>query len=149
MFSNSLLNGLYIIPILGVLIFVHEVGHFVAARLSGVKVEEFGIGIPPRITGFMRNGVLWSINWIPFGGFVRVKGEDGEDMSPDSMSRRNSGGLRSHYFATNSLLAHTRETELAMRGSSSTSRHALSRSNASIRARVFVWSCWRNAVYGI
>jgi regulator of sigma E protease len=85
-FSNSLLNGLYIIPILGVLIFVHEVGHFVAARLCGVKVEEFGIGIPPRITGFMRNGVLWSINWIPFGGFVRVKGEDGEDMSPDSMN---------------------------------------------------------------
>jgi regulator of sigma E protease len=85
-FSSSLLNGLYIIPILGVLIFVHEVGHFVAARMCGVKVEEFGIGIPPRIVGFMRKGVLWSINWIPFGGFVRVKGEDGTDMDPDSMN---------------------------------------------------------------
>ncbi len=86
MFSSSLFNGLYIIPILGVLIFVHEVGHFVAARMCGVKVEEFGIGLPPRITGFMRNGVLWSINLIPFGGFVRVKGEDAHDMSPDSMN---------------------------------------------------------------
>ncbi|CAN5750242.1 RIP metalloprotease RseP [soil metagenome] len=86
MFSSSLLNGLYIIPILGVLIFVHEVGHFWAARKCGVKVEEFGIGIPPRITGFMRNGTLWSINWIPFGGFVRVKGEDASDMEPDSMN---------------------------------------------------------------
>ncbi|MCC6943676.1 MAG: site-2 protease family protein [Thermomicrobiales bacterium] len=86
MFSSSFLNGLYIIPILGVLIFVHEVGHFVAARMCGVKVEEFGIGIPPRMFGFTRKGVLWSINWIPFGGFVRVKGEDGADMDPDSMN---------------------------------------------------------------
>jgi regulator of sigma E protease len=85
-FSSSFLNGLYIIPILGVLIFVHEVGHFVAARMCGVKVEEFGIGIPPRMFGFTRKGVLWSINWIPFGGFVRVKGEDGADMDPDSMN---------------------------------------------------------------
>lgn len=86
MFSSDLLNGLYIIPILAVLILVHEIGHFVAARLSGVKVEEFGIGIPPRAFGFHRNGVLWSINWIPFGGFVRVKGEDGTNVEPDSMN---------------------------------------------------------------
>ena len=86
MFSSSFLNGLYIIPILGFLIFIHEVGHFVAARKVGVKVEEFGIGIPPRLAGFTRNGVVWSINWIPFGGFVRVKGEDGQNMEPDSMN---------------------------------------------------------------
>jgi regulator of sigma E protease len=85
-FSSSFLNGLYIIPILGFLIFIHEVGHFAAARMCGVKVEEFGIGIPPRLAGFTRNGVLWSINWIPFGGFVRVKGEDGTNMEPDSMN---------------------------------------------------------------
>lgn len=91
MFSSSFLNGLYIIPILGALIFVHEVGHFVAARLCGVKVEEFGIGIPPRMFGFTRKGVLWSVNWIPFGGFVRVKGEDGADMSPNSMNAQSPG----------------------------------------------------------
>ena len=69
--SEGLINGLYIIPILAVLILVHEIGHFAAARLIGVKVEEFGIGIPPRIKGWRRNGVLWSLNWIPFGGSSR------------------------------------------------------------------------------
>ena len=66
---GSLSNALYIIPILAVLILVHEFGHFLAARRCGVKVEEFGIGIPPRIYGKERNGTIWSINAIPFGGF--------------------------------------------------------------------------------
>jgi regulator of sigma E protease len=86
--SSSFFNGLYIVPILAVLILVHEFGHFVAARLCGVKVEEFGIGIPPRLFGMMRKGVLWSVNAIPFGGFVRVKGEDGKNMDPDSMNAK-------------------------------------------------------------
>jgi regulator of sigma E protease len=86
LFSSDLLNGLYIVPILAFLILIHEIGHFVAARMSGVKVEEFGIGIPPRAFGFTRNGVLWSINWIPFGGFVRVKGEDAGNIDADSMN---------------------------------------------------------------
>ena len=94
--SEGLLNGLYIIPILAVLIRVHEIGHFVAARRIGVKVEEFGIGIPPRIKGWRRNGVLWSLNWIPFGGFVRVKGEDGTDMSAGSMNSK--GPLQRAFF---------------------------------------------------
>ncbi len=81
-------NALYIIPILAVLIIVHELGHFFAARWAGVKVEEFGIGIPPRVWGKERNGVIWSINAIPFGGFVRVKGEDAGDMSDDSMNSK-------------------------------------------------------------
>jgi regulator of sigma E protease len=83
-----LLSGLLIIPILAVLILVHEIGHFVAARSVGVKVEEFGIGIPPRLKGWTRNGVIWSINWIPFGGFVRVLGEDGRNMDPGSMNSK-------------------------------------------------------------
>jgi regulator of sigma E protease len=86
--SEGLINGLYIIPILAVLILVHEIGHFVAARLIGVKVEEFGIGIPPRIKGWRRNGVLWSLNWIPFGGFVKVLGEDGKTMDPQSINAK-------------------------------------------------------------
>jgi regulator of sigma E protease len=77
---------LYIVPILAVLILVHELGHFFAARMCGVKVEEFGIGIPPRLFGRVWKGVLWSVNAIPFGGFVRVKGEDGSNMEPDSMN---------------------------------------------------------------
>jgi len=86
--SEGLINGLYIIPILAVLILVHEIGHFVAARLIGVKVEEFGIGIPPRIKGWRRNGVLWSLNWIPFGGFVKVLGEDGKNAAPESINAK-------------------------------------------------------------
>ena len=85
---EGLLSGLLIVPILAVLILVHEIGHFVAARSVGVKVEEFGIGIPPRIKGWTRNGVLWSINWIPFGGFVRVLGEDGKNMDQGSMNSK-------------------------------------------------------------
>lgn len=88
MFSSDFLNGLYIVPILAVLILIHEFGHFISARLCGVKVEEFGIGIPPRLFGVMRKGVLWSVNAIPFGGFVRVKGEDGTNVEPDSMNAK-------------------------------------------------------------
>jgi len=82
------LDGLLIIPILAILIIAHELGHYWAARSVGVKVEEFGIGIPPRAKGWERNGVIWSLNWIPFGGFVRVKGEDAGDMSADSMNSK-------------------------------------------------------------
>lgn len=59
------------------IILVHELGHFVAARLSNIRVEEFGLGFPPRaITLFKRNGTIYSLNWIPLGGFVRPAGED-------------------------------------------------------------------------
>ena len=84
----GLISGLYIIPILAILILVHEIGHFVAARSIGVKVEEFGIGLPPRLKGWRRKGVLWSINWIPFGGFVRVLGEDGKSTDPASINAK-------------------------------------------------------------
>ncbi len=86
--SEGLINGLYIVPILGVLILIHEIGHFVAARLIGVKVEEFGIGIPPRLKGWRHKGVLWSLNWIPFGGFVKVLGEDSRSGDPESINSK-------------------------------------------------------------
>ena len=86
--SEGLLLGLLIIPILAILIIAHELGHFFAARSVGVTVEEFGIGLPPRAKGWRWKGVLWSLNWIPFGGFVRVKGEDASDVSPDSMNAK-------------------------------------------------------------
>jgi len=66
------------IPVLGFLVFIHELGHFLAARKMGVKVEEFGFGIPPRAaTLFERNGVKYTLNWLPLGGFVRMAGEEG------------------------------------------------------------------------
>lgn len=94
--SESLAAGLLIIPILAFLIIIHEFGHFFAARRVGVKVEEFGIGIPPRAKGWRRGGVLWSLNWIPFGGFVRVKGEDARDMDEGSMNTK--GPLQRAFF---------------------------------------------------
>ncbi|MEW6407205.1 MAG: RIP metalloprotease RseP [Patescibacteria group bacterium] len=64
--------------ILGLLIFVHEFGHFISAKKAGIKVEEFGFGFPPRLFGIKRGETIYSINWIPLGGFVKIYGEDGK-----------------------------------------------------------------------
>jgi regulator of sigma E protease len=64
--------------ILGILILVHESGHFFAAKKSGAKVEEFGIGFPPRIFSVKRGDTVYSMNLFPIGGFVKIFGEDGE-----------------------------------------------------------------------
>ena len=65
--------------ILSVLVIAHEAGHYITAKYFGVQVEEFGLGFPPRAkTLFTTNdGVKWTLNWLPFGGFVKLKGEDG------------------------------------------------------------------------
>jgi len=63
---------------LSLLILGHEAGHFFVAKLFGVKVEEFGIGFPPRIAAKRFGETEYSINWLPFGGFVRISGERGE-----------------------------------------------------------------------
>jgi regulator of sigma E protease len=66
------------VVVLGVLIFVHELGHFLTAKRAGLKVEEFGFGFPPRLISFKRGETRYSLNWIPFGGFVKILGEGGE-----------------------------------------------------------------------
>lgn len=63
---------------MGVLVLVHEYGHFIMARREGMKVEEFGFGFPPRLFSIKKGETIYSINWIPFGGFVKIMGEDGE-----------------------------------------------------------------------
>lgn len=65
--------------ILSLLVFAHEFGHFFVAKKSGVAVEEFGFGFPPRAWSFTYKGTVYSLNWIPMGGFVRLKGENGAD----------------------------------------------------------------------
>ena len=68
------------ILMLSVLILIHELGHFLVARLFKMRVEEFGIGLPPRAKGlFKRGGTLFSLNWLPLGGFVKLYGEDMEN----------------------------------------------------------------------
>lgn len=75
------LSILAFVVIFSLLILIHEAGHFFAAKKAGVKVEEFGMGMPPRIWGYKpkKSETLYSINAIPFGGFVRLYGEDSHD----------------------------------------------------------------------
>jgi regulator of sigma E protease len=69
------------------LIVVHEVGHFVTAKLTGVRVLEAGLGYPPRIWGKEFRGTIYSINWIPLGGFVRMLGEE-DPSDPASLAAK-------------------------------------------------------------
>lgn len=64
------------IAALSVLVLAHELGHFLAAKLLGVGVEEFGLGLPPRIFGKKIGSTIFSLNWLPIGGFCRLYGED-------------------------------------------------------------------------
>lgn len=73
--------------ILLALVLVHEWGHFFAARRLGIKVDEFGFGFPPRLASIERGGTRYSFNWLPLGGFVKLKGEAGENREePDSFA---------------------------------------------------------------
>ena len=72
--------------ILGVMIFIHELGHFVAARRFGVHVEEFAIGMGPALFRKQRGDTLYSVRLVPLGGFCRMEGEDEESRSPRAFS---------------------------------------------------------------
>ncbi|MDP3771016.1 MAG: site-2 protease family protein, partial [bacterium] len=93
------------IIVLGLLVFVHEAGHFVVAKRAGMGVEEFGFGFPPRIIGIQKvdgrwrlvprnsstrnSSTIYSLNWVPLGGFVRITGENGGDTNdPRSFSAK-------------------------------------------------------------
>ena len=85
----SLPTWLLFFPVLGVLILVHEAGHFVTAKWVGIRVLEFGIGFPPRMFGVTFRGTLYSVNWLlPFGGFVRFVGGEEDPTEPDSFARQ-------------------------------------------------------------
>ncbi len=75
------------ILILSVIIISHELGHFITAKMTGVRVEEFGIGYPPRLYGIKRGETLYSINAIPFGGFNRLTGEE-DPSDPRSLAAK-------------------------------------------------------------
>jgi regulator of sigma E protease len=74
---------LIVIVGLSLLILGHEAGHFFAAKMFGLKVDEFGFGFPPRIAAKKIGDTEYSINWLPFGGFVRISGERGEFAAID------------------------------------------------------------------
>lgn len=71
-----------IVLLFSLLVILHEWGHYIAAKRNGVGVEEFGIGFPPKVWGKKVRGTLYTINLLPLGGFVRLKGEDADDNGP-------------------------------------------------------------------
>lgn len=72
---------LLFLVVLSVLVFVHEFGHFITAKKLGVRVDEFGFGFPPRAFSIKRGGTVYSLNWIPLGGFVKIKGEMADEAT--------------------------------------------------------------------
>lgn len=89
-----ILSILVFILVLSLLVFIHELGHFLVAKKIGIRVEEFGFGLPPRIWGFKKGETLYSLNWLPIGGFVKLSGEDEVDIKT-----KNPQELKRYFFA--------------------------------------------------
>lgn len=86
--------------VLVILVVVHELGHAIVAKRNGVVVEEFGVGFPPKAWGKkLKNGVLFTVNWLPLGGFVKLQGEN------DAASKKGDYGAVSFWKKTKILLA--------------------------------------------
>ncbi len=88
-----ILSIITFIIVFGILVFVHELGHFFAAKKAGVTVEEFGFGFPPRIFGIKKKETTYSINLIPLGGFVKMLGQDDFDVDSASKDEKNKGNF--------------------------------------------------------
>lgn len=89
--SMTFLLILFYLLLLMVLVLVHELGHYLAAKRNRVLVEEFGIGIPPRAKGWKIGETVWSLNWLPIGGFVKLYGDgvsgEGGEIDPKLKDR--------------------------------------------------------------
>ena len=99
-FTSFFSYALPFLIVLTVVVFFHELGHFLVARWCGVAVEVFSIGFGPEITGFNdRKGTRWKLSWIPLGGYVKFLGDSGEASTPDKEAlSRLSGEQRKNAF---------------------------------------------------
>ncbi|MBA7606647.1 putative zinc metalloprotease [subsurface metagenome] len=97
-----ILTILAFLGILAVVIIAHELGHFTTAKAFGVKVEEFGVGFPPRLIGIRRGETLYSLNAIPLGGFTKMAGEEDPQVSRSLASKRT--GVRILVLSAGSLM---------------------------------------------
>lgn len=77
----------YLVVTLGILVFVHEFGHFLAAKLTGMRVERFSIGFPPRAFGRKIGDTDYCVSWIPLGGYVKISGMIDESFDTDHLDR--------------------------------------------------------------
>lgn len=80
-----MLSLIIFILILSALVLIHEFGHFITAKKMGIYVEEFGLGIPPKVWGKKIGETEYSLNLLPFGGFVKLKGEDVEEVADNDL----------------------------------------------------------------
>lgn len=84
-----MLSFLVFVLVLSILVLFHELGHFLAAKKNGILVEEFGLGMPPKVLGKKFGETIYSVNLFPFGGFVRLRGEDPtESTEADLLDKR-------------------------------------------------------------
>jgi regulator of sigma E protease len=83
----------------GAMIFFHELGHFLAARRAGVLVHAFAVGFGPKLIGWRRGPTTYSVNLLPFGGFVRMEGEDHDLSANEGSLRAKSAGARAGIIA--------------------------------------------------
>jgi len=86
----TLISIVSFLVVIVVLILAHEIGHFITAKASGVRVDEFGLGFPPRLFGIKRGETLYSLNAIPLGGFVKMAGEE-DPKVPRSLASKSIG----------------------------------------------------------
>lgn len=89
-----MLTALIFLLILSLLVLIHEAGHFFVAKKFGIKVEEFGYGIPPRLWGKKIGETIYSINWLPIGGFVKLYGEDEAGSGSVKVSKSKTQGTK-------------------------------------------------------
>lgn len=97
-----MLSAIIVIIGISVLILLHELGHFIAAKKAGLRVDEFGFGFPPRMFSIKRGETRYSFNWLPFGGFVRIYGESKEQINQEALGGKEPDTSRS--FAHQSAL---------------------------------------------
>jgi len=95
-----IVNILIFIAVFAVLVLVHELGHFIAARFFGMQVDEFGVGFPPRLFSRKRGDTVYSINAIPLGGFVKIAGEDGSEENDMVSPETKRTGLTKNRFGS-------------------------------------------------
>ncbi|MDO8601711.1 MAG: site-2 protease family protein [bacterium] len=97
-----MLSAIIVIVGISLLILLHELGHFIAAKKMGLRVDEFGFGFPPRMFSIKKGETTYSFNWLPFGGFVRLYGESKEQINKEVLDGKEPDTSRS--FAHQSAL---------------------------------------------